>query len=105
MLDIDCFLRGGLEVGDVALGLAPRHCAFLGDLPLTLLHINLIAQHDEGEVLRVPGAGLDKELIPPTVQGLERLGAVDVVNEDTAVRAAVERDSERLESFLTSSVP
>lgn len=105
LLNINGLLRGSLKVGDVALGLAPGHCAFLGDLPLVLLHIDLVAQHDEGEVLRISGAGLDKELVPPTVQGLERLGAIDVVNKDTAVRTAVERDTEGLKPFLTSSVP
>ena len=105
LLDIDGLLCGSLEVGDVTLGLTPGHCAFLGYLPLILLHIDLVAQHDKWEVLRIPGAGLDKELVPPTVQGLERLGAVDVVNEDTAVRTAVERDTEGLESFLSGSVP
>ena len=94
MLDIDRLLSGRLEVGNVSLGLAPSHCAFLGDLPLILLHVDLVAQHDEGEVLGVPGAGLDEELVPPTVQGLERLGAVDIVNEDAAVRTAVKRDTE-----------
>ena len=59
LLDIDGLLRGGFKVGDVALGLTPGHCAFLGDLSLVLLHIDLVAQHDEGEVLGVPGAGLD----------------------------------------------
>ena len=29
------------------------------------------AQNDEGEVLGVPGAGLDEEFVSPTVQGLE----------------------------------
>ena len=105
LLDVDGLLCRGLKVWNVALGLAPGHCAFLGDLPLVLLHIDLVPQHDEGEVLRIPWAGLDEELVPPTVQGLKRLGAVDVVNEDTAVCAAVERDTEGLESLLTSSIP
>jgi len=105
LLDVDGLLRGRLKVRNVALGLAPGHRAFLGDLPLILLHIDLVAQHDEGEVLGVPGAGLDEELVPPTVQGLKRLCAVDVVNEDAAVRAAIERDTEGLESFLTGGIP
>ena len=105
LLDIDGLLGGGLKVGNVPLGLAPGHRAFLGDLPLILLHIDLVTQHDEGEVLGVPGASLDEELVPPTVQSLERLGAIDVVNKDTAVRTAVERDTEGLESFLASGIP
>ena len=105
LLDVDGLLCRCLKVRDVALGLTPGHCAFLGDLPLILLHIDLVAQHDEGEVLGVPGASLDEELVPPTVQSLERLGAVDVVNEDAAVCATVEGDTERLESLLSSSIP
>lgn len=105
LLDIDGLLCGRLKVGDIPFGLAPSHRAFLGYLPLVLFHIDLVAQHDEREVLRVPRASLNEELISPTVQGLERLGAVDVINEDAAVRTAVERDTEGLESLLTSSVP
>jgi len=105
LLDVDCLLCRRLKVRNVALGLAPGHRAFLGDLSLVLLHIDLVTQHDEGEVLRVPGASLDEEFVPPTVQGLERLGAVDVVNEDTAVGAAIKRDTEGLESLLTGSIP
>jgi hypothetical protein len=50
-------------------------------------------------------AGLDKELVAPAVEGLERLGAVDVVDEHAAVRATVESDAERLETLLTRRVP
>jgi hypothetical protein len=105
LLDVDRLLCRRLKVGDVALGLAPGHCAFLRDLPLILLHIDLVAQYNEGEVLGIPGTGLDEELIPPTVQSLERLGAVDVINEDAAVCATVERNTEGLESLLTGSIP
>jgi len=105
LLHVDGFLCRRLKVGNVSLGLAPSHCAFLGDLPLILLHIDLVAQHDEGEVLGVPRAGLYEELVPPAVQSLERLGTVDVVNEDAAVCTSVERDTEGLETLLTSSIP
>ena len=105
LFNVDGLLCGRLKVGDVAFGLAPGHRAFLGYLPLVLFHIDLVAQYNEGEVLGVPGASLNEELVSPAVQGLERLGAVDVVNEDAAVRTAVERDTEGLESFLTSGVP
>ena len=102
---VDRLLCGRLKVRNVALGLAPGHRAFLGDLSLILLHIDLVTQHDEGEVLRVPGASLDEEFVPPTVQSLERLGAVNVVNEYATVRATIERDTEGLESLLTGSIP
>ena len=105
MLNVDGLLCGRLEVGNVAFGLAPGHCAFLGDLPLVLLHIDLVSQHDEREVLGVPGTGLNEELIPPTVQGLKRLGTVDVINKDTAVCTTIERDTEGLEPLLAGSIP
>ena len=105
LLDVYGLLCRCLEVGNITLGLAPGHCAFLGDLPLVLFHINLIAQHDKGEVLGVSGAGLDEELVPPAVQGLERLGTVDIVDKDAAVCTTVERDTEGLESFLPSGIP
>ena len=105
LLDVDGLLCGRLKVRNVALGLTPGHGAFLGDLPLILLHIDLVAQHDKREVLGIPGAGLDEEFVPPAVQGLERLGAVDVVNEDAAIRATVECDTEGLESLLACGIP
>ena len=42
LLDVDGFLRGSLKVGNVTLGLAPGHRAFLGDLSLVLLHVYLV---------------------------------------------------------------
>lgn len=63
-------------------------------LPLALLHINLISEHHEGEVLRIVWAGLDEELIPPAVQRLEGLCAVYVIYEYTAVRTTVKRHTE-----------
>ena len=50
-------------------------------------------------------ARLDEELISPSVESLERLGAVNVVDEYTAVRAAVEGNTQRLEALLPRRVP
>ena len=74
-------------------------------MTFTLLQINLVAEHDEREVLRVVWARLDEELISPAVESLERLGAVNVVDEYTAVRAAVEGNTQRLEALLPRRVP
>ena len=74
-------------------------------LTFALLHINLVAEDDEGEVLRVMWASLDEELVPPAVESLERLGAVDVVDEYTAVRATVEGNTQRLEPLLACRIP
>ena len=50
-------------------------------------------------------AGLNEELVSPAVERLKGLGTVYVVNEDAAVGTTVERDAERLEALLTSSIP
>lgn len=34
---------------------------------LSVLQVDLVAQDHEGEILRVSGAGLDQELVPPAV--------------------------------------
>lgn len=74
-------------------------------LSLVLLHINLVPQHDEREVLGVMRAGLDKELVAPAVEGLERFRAVHVIHEHATVCATVEGDTERLETLLACGVP
>lgn len=89
--------------------------------PLALLDIDLVANYDlyllagrhtlsqhvtyEWEALRVHGASLDQELVPPAVECIKTLGVVDVVHEHAAVGAAVECDTKRLEALLTSRVP
>ena len=50
-------------------------------------------------------ACLDEELVAPAIERLKGLGTVHVVDEDTAVGTTVERDAERLEALLTSSIP
>ena len=74
-------------------------------LTLALLHINLVAEHNEGEVLRIVWACLDEELVAPTIERLEGLGAVHVVDEYAAVRPTVEGHPKRLEPFLARRVP
>ncbi len=50
------------------------------------------------------GAGLDKELIPPTVQSLERPRAIRIIDEYTAICAKVESDAEGLEPLLAGGI-
>lgn len=51
------------------------------------------------------GASLNQELVSPRVQGIKRLGRVDVVHQHTAVSSTIEGYTERLESLLTGRVP
>ena len=89
----------------MALALAPRHRPLLGHDALAFFHVNLVAEHDEREVVRIVRTRLNEELIAPAVERLKALGIVDIVHQHAAVRAAVERHAERLESLLTGRVP
>lgn len=57
---------------------------------LALLHVDLVAQNDKGEIVRVPGRSLHQELVAPALDGFEALGVVDIKDKDAAVGAAVE---------------
>jgi len=48
---------------------------------------------------------LYQKLVSPTIQRIEALRVVDIVNEDAAVSAAVEGHAQGLEPFLTGGVP
>lgn len=72
---------------------------------LSVLQVNLVAQDHKGEVLRVPWAGLDQELISPTVQGLEGVRCGHVKHQHAAVGSPVECHAQGLETLLASRVP
>ena len=105
LLNVNGLLGGRLKVRDVALALAPGHRPLLRHDPLALLHVYLVAQHDEGEVVRVVRAGLDEELVAPAVERLKAPRVVHVVDQHTAVGSAIERHTERLEPLLARRVP
>ena len=56
--------------------LTQKHTLYL---TLAFLHIYLISQNNKWEILRVMGACLDKEFVPPAIESLEGLGAVYVI--------------------------
>lgn len=89
LFDVDGLLGAGLEVGDVALGSAPCERSLL--LHPAVIQINLVANDDKGEVIRIRGAGLDQELVPPGVQVLERLCRRHIEHKDARISATVER--------------
>ena len=105
LLDIDALLGAGLEVGHLSTILTISVCSFLGDHPPVFTDIDLVAEDDKREAFRVTRAGLDKELVAPGIEVLERLCRVDVVHQYAAVGASVEGHAERLEAFLARSVP
>ena len=103
---VDVFLRGRLEVRNSALGGAPAlGLLFAHDARLAALHVDFVSQHHEREAVGVGGRRLDQKLVAPILEVLKRLLRVDVVAQDAAVRAAVERHAEALEPLLTGGVP
>lgn len=72
---------------------------------LSVLQVDLVSEHDEGEVLRVTRACLDQELVPPAVQSLKGVWRCDVVDQHAAVGAPVERHAQRLKTLLSGCVP
>lgn len=74
-------------------------------LSFAFLDVDLVPKDDKREVFRVVWRCLYEKLVPPAVQCLERLGAVDVVHQHTAVCPPVVSYSKGLETLLTSRVP
>lgn len=72
---------------------------------LSVFEVNLVSQHNEGEVFRIPGTGLDEKLISPTIEGFERVGGSNVKDQNAAVCASVEGHAEGLEPLLACRVP
>ena len=61
LLNIDCLLGARLKVRDLVLGMTPLLGALGGHGPV--IEVHLVAQHNEGEVIRVPGTGLEIILV------------------------------------------
>lgn len=95
-VDIVSVLGRRLKVRDVVLWLAPHLCPVPRHL---IVQVALVAEHDEREVVGITGTRLYQELVVPRVEVLERVGIGDVEDEDTAVSATVEGDSEWLEAL------
>jgi len=56
----------------------------------SILQIDLVAQHYEGEMLGISWAGLDQEFVSPRVQVLECVWSRRVEDEHAAISATVE---------------
>ena len=48
---------------------------------------------------------MDKKLVAPTVQCLERFRTVDIIDQHATICATIKRNAQGLESFLSSGVP
>lgn len=72
---------------------------------LSVLEVDLISQHHEGEVFRIPGTGLDEKLISPAIEGFEGVGGSHVKHQHAAVCTPVEGHAQRLEALLPCCVP
>jgi len=104
LFDVDSLLGRGLEERDVTLGGTPL-LETLGGNNTSALHIDLVADDNEWEAIRVTRSGLDQELIAPAVQVVKGLGNVNIKHENAAISTTVESNTKRLETLLTSSIP
>jgi len=104
LLDVDSLLGRGFEEGDITLGGTPS-LKTLGGHDASVLHIDLVADDDEWETIRVARGSLDQEFVAPAVQVVEGLGDVNVEHEHAAISATIEGDTEGLETLLTGSIP
>jgi hypothetical protein len=104
LFDVNGFFGTSLEVRNVTLLLAPSHSSLLADNTL-VVQIDFVAYNHEGEVVRIAGSSLDQKFVSPRFQIFEGLGNIDVVNQNAAIGTSVESDAQRLEAFLTSSIP
>lgn len=57
------------------------------------------------KVGRVTRRRLDEKLVSPAIKRLKALCIVDIVHQHAAVRSTIERNAQRLETLLSSSVP
>lgn len=105
LVNIDGFLSRRLKVWNVTLGLAPSLSALLRNDTFGLVHIDLISKNDEWKVVRIAWRCLDQKFVSPAVQSFKGFRVGDVVNEHAAVRATIERYTQRLESLLASGIP
>ena len=67
--------------------------------------IELVANADEWERLRVTWSSILIEAIPPSSERVETLSIRDVINECATISTAIECITKRLELFLTSRIP
>jgi len=104
LLDIDGLLGRSLEEGDITLGCTPL-LKTLGGNNTSVLHIDLVANDNEWETIRVTRSSLDQELITPAVQVVECLCNINIKHEHTAICTTVESNTKRLETLLTGSIP
>lgn len=76
------------------------------DLPPTLFHVDLVAQHNKRKVLGIPRGSLLQKFIPPRVQSFKRFQVVDIEYEHAAIGAAIEGNAQGLEPLLAySAIP
>ena len=71
----------------------------------SVLEVDLVADDNKGEVLRIAWTRLNEKLVTPAVEGLECVRHGHVKDEYTAVGASVEGDAQALEPLLAGSVP
>lgn len=70
-----------------------------------LIHINLIAEYNKREMIRVLRAGLNQKFIAPWIKRFETFRVVHIENQDAAVCATIKGHTKWLKTFLAGSIP
>ena len=71
----------------------------------SVLKVNLVSKNHKWEVFWIPGACLDKKLVPPTVQCFKCVWLGDIEHQYTAIGTTIECNSQTLKSLLSCSIP
>ena len=100
---VDGVLGARLKVRVAAVLLAPLAHVLARHLPLG--HVQLVAQHHEGERVGVLDVGVVRKLLLPVGQVVEALAVVHAEGEQAAVGAAVEGRAQAAEALLPRRVP
>mmetsp|Transcript_45379 Transcript_45379/g.52199 ORF Transcript_45379/g.52199 Transcript_45379/m.52199 type:complete len:234 (-) Transcript_45379:88-789(-) len=102
--DVCIVLGTGFKVRQISLLFGPSLSLSGSHLSFGFF-IALVTQNNEREVFGILGLSLSQELFSPAFQILKGLAVGDVVNQDTAIGATVESNTQTLESFLAGSIP
>ena len=82
---------------------APGLC-LLG-VDTSCIEIALVPQKNKGKALNIIGSGILNETVLPFVQVIEAVRVCQVICQCAAVGSTVEGKAQRLELFLTGSIP
>lgn len=120
-VDVDAFLGWCFKVWNIVFSLTPLLCTFSWYLKQwfmiqfftqnscltysSILQINLVSKNYERKVFWIPRTCLDQKLISPWIQIFKCVRSSCIKYKNTTISTTIERNTERLETFLASCIP